>query len=368
MKVDYLVVGAGFTGSTFARLKAEEGHKVRVIDKRSHIGGNAHDQYCTSAELTVHSYGPHLFHTNSDRVFEWLSRFTSWRKYEHRVVADMGEKYPLVPIPFNFRSIELCFNEREASMYKYSLSNMSTRIDQRFTLGQLLKSSTYNIQDLAVFIREHVFTHYTQKMWGLTLEELGPTVADRVPIIAGYDDRYFDDKHQALPSAGYTKMFEHMLDHPNIEHVTGVEYEHGSEGDARMLYTGPIDEYFGRSVGALPYRGLKFNFGHGTRLPDLGGAGTLNYTSDETVNTRSTSMRVLNQKIGGTDIVVTETPTDDTQYYPYSHEEAKSLYREYERAAEMIVRRVKFAGRLGSYQYLNMDQAVAQAMKAAKEF
>lgn len=366
-KYDYLVVGAGFTGSVFSRQKAEQGFKVKMIDKRPHIGGNAFD-YEHETGVTIHKYGPHLFHTNSSRVYDWLSQFTKWNPYEHRVIASLGAEKPTVPVPFNFRSIDLCFESWQSRAFKEALCEMRQHNNQRFTLGKLMKSSDHHIVGLAMYVYENIFKHYTKKMWDMTLEELGPTVADRVPIIAGYDDRYFADDYQALPADGYTNLFKKMLDHPNITVETGVEYEHDMEGEAKLFFTGPIDEYFGSAEGSLPYRGIEFVVCPDTEVKLLKGAATLNFTSMETSYTRVTSMRALNGlQSNSRDISVYEQPNYTERYYPYSTEAARSLYRKYEDAATAYPK-IKFAGRLGSYQYLNMDQAVAQALKCAEEF
>lgn len=365
---DYLVVGAGFTGATFAREKAKAGFKVKVIDSRDHMGGNAYD-YRHETGILIHKYGPHLFHTNSDRVFEWLSQFTGWVPYEHRVMAAWANGQSLIPVPFNFRSIDLCFPSWQANIFKSCLAETRTRDNQRFTLGQLMKSVDHHIVGLGMFVYENIFKHYTQKMWGMTLDQLGPAVADRVPIIAGYDDRYFADKYQALPVSGYTMLFKRMLSHENIEFCPSTSYEHGMQGDAKLFFTGPIDEYFGYTEGKLPYRGITFTMAEGSALRNMTGAATLNYTLADYEHTRATSMRVINGlQTNSNDVVVCETPNSTDKFYPYTHEEARNKYKMYEWAGSAFPDRVRFAGRLGSYQYLNMDQAVAQALKCAEEF
>lgn len=371
---DYLVVGAGLTGSTFARLKADEGKRVLVIDKRPHIAGNAYD--VKEHDFYVHKYGPHIFHTNSDSVFEFLSQFTEWHPYEHRVVANMGLGRPVVPIPFNFQSIDFCFEHSLASDMKDILTNQRQRDNQRFTLRQMrelaLVQKLPELERLADFVFNYVFREYTQKMWNMGLDKLGPTVADRVPIVAGYDDRYFADKHQAIPRHGYTMMVNKMLNMPNITVRTSTEFSgEVAELAKKVYYTGPIDEFDGYRFGKLPYRGLKFVEQRSKSwAPHLDPAATMNFTYDRPTQTRVTSMQLLNGKPrDDNEVMLEEFPCDDERFYPYTTEEARDAYRKYEEFySHPAFVNIKFAGRLGSYQYLDMHQAVAQAMTHYKDF
>jgi UDP-galactopyranose mutase len=369
----YLVVGAGFSGATFARLKAEQGHSVRVIEQRDHVAGNAYDSQ-KMGEPMVHRYGPHLFHTNSERVYKFLSRFTEWYEYRHRVRARVLGR--VVPLPFNFLSIELCFSGRRPDEIKTAMREVF-KDNQRVTLRELkAQESPHLNKTLYDFVYENIFENYTQKMWGMDLEKLGPTVADRVPLIAGYDDSYFTDRFQCMPAWGYTQLVKSMLDHENIEVVTGMRWrENGREYD-RMYFTGSIDDYFGHYLGHLEYRSMSFELKSLAtgELRDEKGTATMNLPDHPKV-TRYSDMAVITKFPGENTVVVVETPGPyvpgvNEPYYPIPTGEARAMYHRYEKLAEdtEVGMRVRFGGRLGSYQYLNMDQAVAQAMKAAEEF
>lgn len=369
MKYDYLVVGAGFTGLTFAQQKAQKGKTVLVIDQRSHLGGNAYDY--ADGDIHVHKYGPHLFHTNSGRVFNYLSEFTEWRKYEHRVVAQIAVGLK-VPLPFNSDSVISCFNHEEAKRILSALRK--SKIGKRFTLNSLRglskESNDADLKKLADYVFEYVFKNYTQKMWGLTLEELGPTVSDRVPLVRGHDSRYFADTFQCMPINGYAELFDRMMKHPNITVSCETGYIKELDGIAdRVLYTGSIDDYFDRRHGALPYRGITFDIMKSNDFNSLfpTGVSTVNFPNEGEF-TRVTSMRSVNGLMTlETDTVVLEKPNDIDRYYPVPIRANRDLYDLYAKDAEAVTR-VRFAGRLGSYTYLNMDQAVGQALKISKEF
>ena len=377
---DYTVVGAGLTGATFAWQKAEEGHKVLVFDKRNHVAGNAYDKpWKGHPGAYIHNYGPHLFHTNSDEVFEFLSLFTGWRPYEHRVVADISP-YGLLPLPVNFRTMEKLFRADFEALREELLLHF--KWNQRVTMRQLKDvglGKSVLIERLYEVVYEKVFKNYTEKMWGLTLDQLGPTVADRVPLIIGDDDRYFSDKHQYLPADGYSNMVESMLRHPNIEVRLSTrsvpEIWSGLAG--RVLYTGPIDEFFNYEHGKLPYRSIHFDITlvdtYRPLTDDIKweGPATHNYPNSGTHTRVSSMASIAGLDPNRGDVRVREFPraADELNqpYYPVPTRENRDIYAKYEESATQVPG-VRFAGRLGTYQYLNMDQAVAQALKIAKEF
>lgn len=353
MAYDYLIVGAGFAGSVCARQLADAGKHVLIIDKRDHIGGNAHD-YVNEHSVRIHKYGPHIFHTNSDKVFEYLSRFTEWRPYEHRVLAAVDGK--LVPFPINLTTLEMLGLEGE-------------RGDDSIT--HPANAEEQCLQRVGRKLYELFFEGYTTKMWGRHPRELDASVTARIPVRwDSRDDRYFTDKHQAMPRDGYTAMFERMLDHP------GIEVELGSRGHVLVLverntpviWTGPIDEYFGHRFGPLPYRSLRFedhqNYGwHWLE----NGAATINWPDVEKRQTRATSWDHIG---GSTELVPNwmtfEFPTDKGEpFYPIPAPENRALYKRYEALADAEPN-VTFLGRLGSYQYLNMDQVVGQALMVSE--
>lgn len=354
-----LVVGAGFSGAVVARELADAGIPVLVIDKRDHIGGNAHDRPDAHGVM-VHPYGPHIFHTNAERIFRYLSRFTRWRPYEHRVLASVEGK--LVPLPINIDTVNRL----------YGLELDETSIQDFFERVREPRDPVETSEDVVVNavgrdLYEKFFRGYTRKQWGLDPSELAASVAARIPTRTNRDDRYFTDRYQSMPAEGYTRMFERMLDHPRISVETGVDYfrRRGQLRPRHTVYTGPVDAYFGHCFGHLPYRSLRFEHEH---LPDTGRfqpVGTVNYPNDHAY-TRITEFRHLTgQEHGGTSIV-REYPQDEGEpYYPVPRPQNEALFKRYE-ALALQQREATFVGRLAQYRYYNMDQCVGAALKAAE--
>jgi len=352
------VVGAGFAGSVCARELADAGHRVVLVDRRPHIAGNAYDLFDAHGVL-VHRYGPHLFHTNAERVFAWLSRFTEWRPYEHRVLAQVDGK--LLPIPINRTTINqlygLALDEPGATEF---FERVRERRDPIRTSEDVVLSSVG--RDLC----ERFFRGYTRKQWGLDLSELGAAVAARIPTRTNDDDRYFTDQFQAMPRDGYTRMFENMLDHPNIELQLNSDYSEvkGAFKPRHTVYTGPIDAYFSYRFGRLPYRSLRFEHVH---LPDMDRyqpVGTVNYPNEHAY-TRITEFRhATGQHHSGTSIVREYPQAEGDPYYPVPRPENEALYQRYKALAKAEAG-VTFVGRLAQYRYYNMDQVVAAAQRAA---
>jgi UDP-galactopyranose mutase len=352
---DYLIVGAGFAGSVAAeRLAAGFGKKVLLIDKRPHIGGNAYDHYNDDGIL-VHKYGPHIFHTNSKDVFEYLSRFTEWRPYQHRVLACVDGQ--LLPIPINLDTVNRL----------YGLSLTSFEVDQFFaSVAQPVENPTTS-EDVIVGkvgrdLYDKFFRNYTRKQWGLDPSELDAQVTARVPVRTNRDDRYFSDTYQVMPRHGYTRMFERMLDHPNIKVMLNTDY-HEIEGMVpygEMIFTGPIDEFFGYRFGKLPYRCLSFQF-ETQRVERVQPVAVVNYPN-EFPFTRVTEFNHLTGQQHRYTTLVYEYPSDEGDpYYPVPRPANNELYRQYQALADATTR-VHFAGRLATYKYYNMDQVVAQAL------
>jgi UDP-galactopyranose mutase len=352
---DYLVVGAGFAGAVVAEQMARNfGRKVLVVDRRPHIGGNAYDHY-NDHGLLVHKYGPHIFHTNSRDVFEYLSRFTQWRNYEHRVLANVDGQ--LVPIPINLDTVNRLYN----------LSLTSDQLEGFFASIAEPVSSVRTSEDVVVsrvgrMLYEKMFRGYTRKQWGLDPSELDASVTARIPVRTSRDDRYFTDTYQCMPLRGYTRMFENMLDHPNIEICTGVDYRDviSKVGFDQMIYTGPIDEFFGYQFGKLPYRSLEFK--HETYEQDVHQpAAVVNYPNEHPY-TRITEFKYLTGQAHAKTSVVYEYPrAEGDPYYPVPKPENAVLYKQYQMLAEATPN-VHFVGRLATYKYYNMDQVVAQAL------
>ena len=359
MKYDFLVVGAGFAGAVVSERLANAGAKILLIDKRPHIGGNAYDYFNKDGILT-HKYGPHIFHTNSKEVFDYLSQFTSWRFYEHRVLANVDKM--LVPIPINRNSIN--------ALYNLSLSEEGVA---EFFEGRREKIPTISTSEDVVVSqvgRElylKFFHYYTFKQWGVFPSELDKSVTARLPVRVNSDDRYFTDKYQFMPLHGYTKLFKKMIDHPNIEIRLKTHFKK-IEKDAdysHLIYTGPIDEYFDYCCGRLPYRSLKFE--HRTLDQEwLQNVGVVNYPGNDTKYTRITEYKHLTGQTSNKTSVTYEYPCWGSEpFYPVPNAKNAQLYSKYEKLAQMSPK-VIFLGRLGSYRYYNMDQVVAQALKIAR--
>ncbi|AWX93023.1 UDP-galactopyranose mutase [Paracoccus mutanolyticus] len=340
-----------------ARQFAEQsGRRVLLTDRRDHVGGNAYD--CRDAAgLLIHRYGPHIFHTNSDEVFAWLGRFTEWRPYEHRVLARVRDM--TVPMPINRTTLNRLYG-----------LDMRTDAEAAALLARLAEpvAEIRNSRDVVVNavgreLYELFFQGYTRKQWGLDPSELDKSVTARVPTRTSDDDRYFTDKHQAMPKEGFTRMFERMLDHPGIELALGTDFHDlgaGERGET-VVYTGPIDAYFGHRFGELPYRSLTFR--HETLdRPQFQPVGVVNYPAEDVPHTRITEYKHLTGQVHAKTSISYEYPSDrGDPYYPIPRPENQALFRRYE-ALAAAEPGVIFAGRLGSYRYYNMDQVVGQAL------
>lgn len=368
MKVDWLVVGAGFTGCVLAeRIATQLGQRVLIVDRRRHIGGNAFDHYDDQG-LLVHKYGPHIFHTNSQRVWTYLSQFTEWRPYYHRVLAVVEGQ--LVPLPFNLNAIRQLFPPRFADRLEDKLIS-SFGYGNRVPILKLLERDDADLRFLADYVYRHVFEGYTVKQWGMRPEELDPSVTARVPVAISRDDRYFHDRYQALPRHGYASLFERMVSHPNIWLLLGVDWRdvEGSVRFNRLIYTGPIDEFFGYLHGPLPYRSLRFELVH-YPVAQYQPVGTVNYPNEHSF-TRITEFKHLTGQLHQGTTVAVEYPEPydagrNEPYYPVPCDESRERYELYQREASKN-KTVLFAGRLGDYRYYNMDQAVARALKLFEE-
>ena len=354
---DYLIVGAGFAGSVLAERLANGSDKhVLLIDRRDHFGGNAYDLK-NEAGILFHQYGPHIFHTNSAEIVSYLSRFTKWRPYEHRVLASMNGV--LVPMPINRTTLNTL----------YGLSLSSDEEAEAFLQSRAEPVETIRTSEDVVVSKvgrdlyERFFKCYTRKQWGMDPSELDKSVTARVPTRTNTDDRYFTDAFQAMPAQGYTHMFGNMLDHRNIEVVTGVEFEdiRGDVDYERLIYTGPIDEYFGHRYGKLPYRSLEFE--HQTldqawHQP----VATVNYPSEDYAYTRITEYKHLTGQAHPKTIITREYPrAEGDPYYPIPRSENQALFKKYE-ALSLENPDVLFVGRLATYRYYNMDQVTGQAL------
>jgi UDP-galactopyranose mutase len=356
-RYDVLVVGAGFAGAVMAeRLARDGGKRVLVVDRRPHIAGNAFDRL-DEAGILMHQYGPHIFHTNSRDVFDYLSGFTEWREYEHRVLADVDGK--LVPMPINRTTLNALYDldlKTDEDVEAF-LADRAEPIDPIRTSADVVMS------EVGRELYETFFQGYTRKQWGMDPSELDKSVTARVPTRTNVDDRYFTDTFQAMPLNGYTQMFERMLDHPNIDVLLGVEYSQVREAypHDHLVFTGPIDEYFGYRYGKLPYRSLRFR--HETlSQSSLQPVGVVNYPHESVPYTRITEYKHLTGQASDKTSITYEYPSDDGDpYYPIPRDENQVLYKRYE-ALAIKEAGVSFVGRLATYRYYNMDQVVGQAL------
>lgn len=352
---DYLIVGAGFAGSVLAeRLARQSAKNVLVVERRNHIGGNAYDHYDNSG-LLVHRYGPHIFHTNSAEVFEYLSAFTEWRSYEHHVVASVDGQ--LVPIPINLDTLNTLYNLNMSS--EQAMQFLQSLAEKR---NPIRTSEDAVVSKVGTDLYKKFFRNYTRKQWGLDPSELDAQVAARIPVRINRDARYFTDTYQAMPRHGFTRMFECMLDHPKIRVVLQCDYrdlvKHVSFD--QLIFTGPIDEFFDFRFGPLPYRSLEFrhqthNLGFFQKAP------VINYPNEHAY-TRSTEFKYLTGQSHHSTSVMYEYPkAEGDPYYPIPKPENHALYTEYQSLAKSTPN-VHFTGRLGTYRYYNMDQVVAQSL------
>lgn len=362
MKYDYLIVGAGFAGSVLAeRIASQLDKKVLIVEKRNHIAGHAYDQY-DQYGILVHKYGPHIFHTDNKHVFDYLSRFTKWRRYEHRVLAKLYNKY--YPFPINRTTIN--------QLYKKNLSTAKEIEDFFRSVKKRITSINNSEEKIVSQIGEDLFVkffkHYTKKQWGVEAKDLDPEVLGRIPIRTDTDDRYFVDKYQFMPVDGYIKLFEKMLQHKNIEVVLNTDYKKIIDNLQfdKMIYTGEIDYFFDYIFGRLTYRSIKFEFKHFHKeyyLP----AAQVNYVDESEEFTRATEYkRITNIKSDGTTVSFEYPDNGSDPYYPVPTDFNAELCKKYKHYADKL-KTVIFCGRLAEYKYYNMDQVVAKALKVFDE-
>lgn len=363
----FLIIGAGISGISLAQKLAENNHKVVIIDQKDHIGGNCYD-YFDSNGIGIHQYGTHIFHTENQDVWNFLSGFTQWYPYQHEVKALIDGQ--LVPIPFNFNSIEQLFPQKMAQSLIEALLN-EFPYNKKVPILKLRESKNKDLQFLAEYVYEKVFLHYTVKQWGVKPEDLDPLVTGRVPVFVGRDNRYFQAKYQGIPLHGYTAMFEKMLNNPNIEVRLNTPFDKSMLKDFdHCFFTGAIDEFFDYQYGELPYRSLKFDFLTFDR-PYFQSNSVVNYPCNYDF-TRIGEYKYFLGTQGDSTVVSYEYPEPfvlgkNERYYPIINEENKALYAKYLALADKL-ENVTFLGRLGDYKYYDMDQAVARVLKLAENF
>lgn len=388
---DALIVGAGYAGAVTARRLAEDGgKKVLVLERRDHVGGNAYDTP-DEEDIVIHVYGPHIFHTNDKRVYDYLSRFTKWRDYQHTVVADIPDGKGgrmRFPVPFNLDSLEIAFGPQEGKRLGDKLV-AAYGPEKKVTILELRQNPDPEIAAIADYVYEHVFVHYTMKQWGQTPEEIDPATTARVPVFLSRDPRYFQDKYQGMPAEGYTPMFEKMLDHPGItvelgtdalkrlELADGVIKLDGQAFDGTVIYTGQADELFSFRFGPLPYRTLDFQFEIHGRMDGndedeyfYQSHGTVNYTVDEDFTRITEFKHLTGQKTRWETAIMKEYSRAYTgaqgeiPYYAIINSENNALYARYADLAAQYPN-LHLLGRLAEYKYYNMDAIAARALALA---
>ena len=384
---DALVIGAGYAGAVAARQLAEGGKKVLVLERRDHIGGNAYD-CLDQAGVLIHQYGPHIFHTNDQEVYDYLSRFTQWLDYQHRVVANIpgeGEQAGSrvqMPVPFNLTSLETAYGMEKGKELGEKLM-AAYGAEKKVTILELRQNEDPEIRQVADYVYEHVFVHYTMKQWGQTPEQIDPNTTARVPVFLSRDDRYFQDAYQGMPLKGYTPLFEAMLDHENIEIRLGVDalsvlnlegeqiLVDGQTFNGPVIFTGQVDELFGHKFGPLPYRTLDFQF-ETLEQDQFQTHGTVNYTVDEPYTRITEFKHMTGQVLEGKTTIVKEFSRaytgakEETPYYAIINPENNALYSQYTAEAEKI-KNLHLLGRLAEYKYYNMDAIVARALAVSRE-
>lgn len=378
---DSIVIGAGFAGAVVARELAERGgEQVLVLDSRDHIGGNCYDAP-DEYGITIHRYGPHIFHTNIERVYTYLSRFTEWFDYRHEVVAKVGGAE--IPVPFNLNTLEQVFGDEAAELTALLLEKYGE--GARVPILELCEADDERLKKIADYVYENIFLKYTMKQWGKAPDEIDPAVSGRVPVVLSKDNRYFQDAYQGMPKNGYTELFEKLLDHPGIRLKLGVsagdllEFSPGAQAPVRwkgevftgkVIFTGAIDELFDCRYGRLPYRSLRFDFEH-VDEERFQSHGVVNYTVSEDF-TRITEFKYLTDEWDrdGTTIV-REYPfaytgaEGEIPYYAINSPENDALYEKYRALAEDCG--LTLLGRLAEYKYYNIDAIVDRALCVAEE-
>lgn len=378
---DMLVVGAGYAGSVCARRLAEAcGFRVAVLERRSHIAGNAYD-YVDGAGIVVHKYGPHIYHTTSERVHQFLSRFTEWNGYQHKVLANVHGT--LMPVPFNHRSLKLAFGEaRGEALYRKLVTTFGE--NKKVPILELREKNDPDLQEVADFVYENVFLHYTMKQWGSTPDQVDPSVTGRVPVFVGDDERYFPTaKYQGLPTEGYTGLFTRLLDHDLIDVFLDIDARdllsvdedyarvHGRPYGGEIVYTAPLDELFGLDLGPLPYRTLDLSL-QTLDQDEFQPVGTVNYTTSEDFTRITEFKHMTGQVVAGKTTIMREYPkayvpgSGETPYYAILDDGNKALYQRY---LERVNRLTNFhpVGRLAEYRYYDMDGVVASALDLSNE-
>lgn len=382
-KYDAIVVGAGFAGCVLARIMAEEQNKkVLLIDKRNHIGGNMYEKFDTNG-VRIHLYGPHIFHTNNEEVLKFLERFSKFYKYEHKVIGKVDGKF--VPIPFNYKSLDMLFKEEDAIKIKDSL-NQKFPSKNKISILDLLNCEDKIIKDFGNFVFEKIFVHYTAKQWGIPISQVDKSVINRVPVVLGYDDKYFSDKIQCMPFDGFTNLFKNMINHENIDIMLNTNVNdiikldeinkniiyNNEKFEGTLVFSGAIDELLNYKYGKLPYRSLNLKFEQ-YDIDNYQQNSVVNYPNEEKF-TRITEFKYLTkQVVKNRTTILKEYPIkydpnnkDQAPFYPIKNQKNLMLYQKYKEDIEKY-KNIFLCGRLAEYKYYNMDAVIEKAIEVSKE-
>ena len=353
-----LVVGAGFAGAVCARELADAGWRVQVVERREHVAGNAFDE-ADDHGVIIHRYGPHIFHTNSDRIFAWLSRFTRWRPYEHRALSSV--RGLLVPVPINRTTINRLFG---LDLDSAGIAAYLERV--RRPIARPANSEEQLLSTIGQELCDLFFRGYSRKQWGIELAELDAQVAGRIPVRTDDDDRFFSDRHQSMPAEGYAAMFERILDHERIQVALGTDFDPGRDaaGWRHIVFTGPIDGYFAHRFGHLPYRSVRFETEHHADRALVQPVGTINHPNAHAYTRVTEYKHMTGQQCPGTTVMREYPCAEGPPFYPVPNPTTQALYRRYRDLADGL-ENVSFVGRLAEYRYYNMDQVVAAAIRTA---
>ncbi len=376
----FIVVGAGFSGAVLAeRIANILNEKVLVYEKREHTGGNAYD-YLNENRIYIHKYGPHIFHTDSQTVINYLSQFTEWYGYRHKVFAKVDNSY--IPLPFDFRGIEILLKKKEKRIKKVLLNRYGK--NKKVPIYELLNTKNPDLKEFGEFVFEKIFLHYSKKQWGVNPLTLSKRVLKRVPVYIGYADSYFDNKFQGIPSGGFSSLFEKMLNHKNIKLMLGKDFREdfelrerkffyrGKYFDGIIIFTGEIDYLFDFKFGRLSYRSLRFDF-EDISTEEFQPVAVVNYPGKEDFTRITEYKHFLNQKVKKTTIS-REYPGEykrdgsdfNIPYYPFFDKKNEEIYLKYKKEASLI-KNLFTVGRLAEYKYYNMDDAVLRALEVFEE-
>lgn len=380
MKYQAIIVGAGISGAVMAeRMASQMGWQVLVLEQRDHIAGNCYDKLDSNG-IRIHQYGPHLFHTQKKEVWDYLSQFTEWIPYEHKVLACVEGK--LIPLPFNLNSLYRIYPVELAQQLEIKLFDRFGA-GNKVSILELKKTDDSQLQELAEWIYLNIFVNYTKRQWGITAEEISPEVLARVPVVISRDERYFHDAYQAIPKQGYTTLIKNILNHPKIKVSlqtnaldriklqNGIIEFDGEVFKGKLIYTGMLDQLFNYQFGALPYRSLRFEFEQHP-IPYFQTATTVNHPNEATF-TRITEFKHITGEKNDSTSIVTEYPQDynkddkekNIPYYPVFTPENQKRFNEYKKLASQYTQLVPL-GRLAEYQYFNMDDAVINSLEFFK--